>query len=42
MSHLTSVRILDDLYMEALVQAEVDGVSVSQVINNALASYLGK
>lgn len=42
MSHLTSVRILDDLYTQALVEAETNGVSVSAIINTALSEHFTK
>jgi len=42
MSHLTSVRILDDLYTQALVEAEMNGVSVSAIINQALDEHFKK
>lgn len=39
MSHLTCVRIPDDLYTKILMIAEVQGVSVSKVVNEALELY---
>lgn len=42
MSHLTSVRIIDDLYTQALVEAEMCGCSVSAIINTALSEHFKK
>jgi predicted HicB family RNase H-like nuclease len=42
MSHLTSVRIVDDLYTQALVEAEINGCSVSAIINQALNEHFNK
>ena len=39
---LRSFRISDDIYNAAKVQAEVDGVSVTEVVVQMLKTYGGK